>query len=218
MSCHHSYELCVSQVPIFAHLSNETQQLVFKKINHRYFSKNEMLYMEGDKLDSLYVVHKGRVRIYRLNDEGEEQLIRVLAHGNYTGELSIFNASTDSASYAQILEDAEICMISKESIYELMSTYPNIAISFIETFASRLSEIEDQTTHIALLNSREKLLTYIDTYREGNKLHLNISKKHIASYLSMKPETLARTFKKLEEEGLIKKINHKTYEILQKLT
>lgn len=79
MSCHHSYELCVSQVPIFAHLSNETQQLVFKKINHRYFSKNEMLYMEGDKLDSLYVVHKGRVRIYRLNDEGEEQLIRVLA-------------------------------------------------------------------------------------------------------------------------------------------
>ncbi|UXS75148.1 hypothetical protein MUA20_09195 [Staphylococcus chromogenes] len=34
----------------------------------------------------------------------------------------------------------------------------------------------------------------------------------------MKPETLARTFKKLEEEGLIKKINHKTYEILQKLT
>ncbi|WP_262620877.1 helix-turn-helix domain-containing protein [Staphylococcus chromogenes] len=62
------------------------------------------------------------------------------------------------------------------------------------------------------------MLTYIDTYREGNKLHLNIPKKHIASYLSMKPETLARTFKKLEEEGLIKKINHKTYEILQKLT
>ena len=44
--------------------------------------------MAGDRSSSLFVIHKGKVRIYRLNDNGEEQLIRVLTHSDFTGELS----------------------------------------------------------------------------------------------------------------------------------
>lgn len=216
MECHHNYELCVQRVPIFNHLDEETMQLIFNKIMQRSFAKKEHLYLAGDTIDSLYVVHKGRVRIYKLNENGEEQLIRILSHGDYTGEISLFNPSLNNTSYAEVLEDAEICIIKREDIYQLMHTYPSISITFIETFAKRLSESETQTTNISLLDSRSKLMMYIENYREGNMLNLSLTKKHIASYLSMQPETLNRTFNKLEEEEqIIKKINHKTYRILQ---
>jgi len=39
-------------------------------------------------------------------------------------------------------------------------------------------------------------------------------KKDLASYLSMQPETLARNFKRLEDEGAIKKIDNVTYDII----
>ncbi|UBH08940.1 Crp/Fnr family transcriptional regulator [Macrococcus armenti] len=215
MKCHLNYELCVQKVPIFNHLDKETMQLIFNRIMHRTFAKKEHIYLAGDIIDSLYVVHKGRVRIYKLNENGEEQLIRILSHGDYTGEISLFNPSLHNTSYAEVIEDAEICIIQREDIYQLMHTYPVISITFIETFAERLAKSEEQTTNISLLDSRSKLLMYIESYREGSMLNLSLTKKHIASYLSMQPETLNRTFNKLEEEQIIQKINHKTYRILK---
>ena len=215
MKCHLNYELCVQKVPIFNRLDKETMQLIFNRIMHRTFAKKEHIYLAGDIIDSLYVVHKGRVRIYKLNENGEEQLIRILSHGDYTGEISLFNPSLHNTSYAEVIEDAEICIIQREDIYQLMHTYPVISITFIETFAERLAESEEQTTNISLLDSRSKLMMYIESYREGNMLNLSLTNKHIASYLSMQPETLNRTFNKLEEEQIIQKINHKTYRILK---
>lgn len=171
--------------------------------------------MAGETSSSLYVIHKGKVRIYRLNDSGEEQLIRVLTHSDFTGELSLFSDDNQSQSYAEVLEDAEICRINREDIYDLMKKYPDISVKIIESFAERLNESESLTTNISLLNSKEKLIEYIRTHSKGSQLILNMTKRNLASYLSMQPETLTRTFKKLEQEGYVRKVNNKTYDILK---
>src|SRR5699024_5428936 len=82
------------------------------------------------------------------------------------------------------------------------------------SFAERLNESESLTTNISLLSSSERLQEYIRTHTEEGILSLNMTKKDLASYLSMQPETLTRNFKKLEDERLIKKINNKTYDVL----
>lgn len=208
------HERCVSRVPIFRHLEMDELEEVFQRINHRNMKKGEYLFMAGDRSSSLFVIHKGKVRIYRLNDNGEEQLIRVLSHGDFTGELSLFSNDEKSKSYAEVLEDAEVCRINREDIYGLMQKYPDISIKIIESFAERLNDSESLATNISLLNSRGKLMEYIRTHTKNDKLILSMTKKSLASYLSMQPETLSRTFKKLENEGIIKKINNKTYDIL----
>ena len=209
------HERCVSRVPIFSHLEMDELEEVFQMVNHRQMKKGEYLFMEGDISSALYVIHKGKVRIYRLNDNGEEQLIRVLTHSDFTGELSLFSDDNESKSYAEVLEDAEVCRIDQKDIYDLMNKYPNISIKVIESFAERLNDSESLTTNISLLNSKEKLLEYIKTHRSDEQLVLTMTKKHLASYLSMQPETLTRTFNKLEAEGYISKINNKSYDILK---
>lgn len=209
------HERCVSKVPIFSHLEMDELEEVFQRINHQSMKKGEYLFMAGDRSSSLFVIHKGKVRIYRLNDNGEEQLIRVLTHSDFTGELSLFSVDEESKSYAEVLEDAEVCRINREDIYGLMQKYPDISIKIIESFAERLNDSESLTTNISLLNSREKLIEYIRTHTKNGKLVLTMTKKNLASYLSMQPETLTRTFKKLENESVIKKINNKSYDILK---
>ena len=137
----------------------------------------------------------------------------MLTHSDFTGELSLFSADEESKSYAEVLEDAEVCRINREDIYGLMQKYPNISIKIIESFAERLNDSESLTTNISLLNSREKLIEYIRTHTKNDKLVLTMTKKNLASYLSMQPETLTRTFKKLENESVNKKINNKSYDI-----
>src|SRR5699024_9708037 len=110
--------------------------------------------------------------------------------------------------------DLQVCTINQQDIYDLMQKYPNISIKIIESFAERLNESESLTTNISLLSSSERLQEYIRTHTEEGILSLNMTKKDLASYLSMQPETLTRNFKKLEDERLIKKINNKTYDVL----
>ena len=208
------HQLCVSRVPIFSHLDDGQLHEVFSKINHKHLKKGDYLYMAGDRNESLSVLHKGRIRIYRLNPEGREQLVRVLGHADFTGEIALFNDENIHESYAEVMEDAQVCPIRRSDIYELMQKYPDIAIKIIESFAERLNESESMTTNISLLSSTERLREYIRTHTEGETLKLGMPKKELASYLSMQPETLARNFKRLEDEGSIKKIDNKTYDII----
>lgn len=208
------HQLCVSKVPIFSHLEGEELLEVFSKINHRHLNKGDYLYMAGDENESLSVLHAGKVRIYRLNAEGKEQLVRVLGHADFTGEISLFNQENIHESYAEVMEDAQVCTIERSDIYELMQQYPNIAVKIIESFAERLNESESLTTNISLLSSNERLEEYIRSHIEGDMLHLSMTKKDLASYLSMQPETLTRNFKRLEYQGAIEKINNKTYKII----
>lgn len=208
------HQLCVSRVPIFSHLSDDELQEVFSKITHKHLNRGDYLYMAGDRNESLSVLHKGKARIYRLNADGKEQLVRVLGHADFTGETSLFNEDNTHESYAEVMEDAEVCTINRQDIYDLMQKYPNISIKIIESFAERLNESESLTTNISLLSSNERLQEYIRTHTQNDILHLNMTKKDLASYLSMQPETLTRNFKRLEDAGSIKKINNKTYEII----
>ena len=112
------------------------------------------------------------------------------------------------------MEDAQVCVIDREDIYELMQKYPNISIKFMESFAKRLNESESLTSNISLLSTSERLKEYIRTHRKEDKIELEMTKKDLASYLSMQPETLTRNFKKLEEQGVIKKIDNKSYDII----
>ena len=65
----------------------------------RTYEKGEMIYMAGDEVKKLYVIHKGKVKISRLSDTGKEQVIRVLGPGQFMGELSLFSPHplTDNA-------------------------------------------------------------------------------------------------------------------------
>jgi CRP/FNR family transcriptional regulator len=65
------------------------------------------------------------------------------------------------------------------------------------------------------MNSEERLIEYIRTHVDDEDfLRLKMTKKDLSSYLSMQPETLTRIFKKLEADGMIGKIDNRTYQVL----
>lgn len=52
--------------------------------------KNALLFGNGDKDDTLYIINNGRVRVYNLNESGREQTVRILNPGDFMGEVAIF--------------------------------------------------------------------------------------------------------------------------------
>lgn len=211
-----SKTMCVSQVPIFQGLSTEQLKEVFNTVNHRKYKAGDYLYMPEDENDTLFVLHRGEVRVYRLNQKGDEQLLRILENGDFTGEYALFGSTGSYANYAEVTKDASICTIQKSDIESLINRYPKIGLKIIESFAERLNLSEGQTTSAAILSARDRLLNYIDKEKQEDIIELPMTKKNLASYLSMQPETLNRMFALLEKENILEKINHKTYRILKR--
>ena len=85
-----THKACVSLVPIFNHLESQQMDEIMSTVQSAFFKRGEIIYHDGDRSDSLYIVNKGKIRIYRLSETGKEQLVRILNVGDFTGKLALF--------------------------------------------------------------------------------------------------------------------------------
>ena len=215
---HSSHTACVSLVPIFNHLDNESMAKIATKANHRDLKRGEFLYQAGDDEDSIYIVHKGQVRVFHLSEGGKEQLIRVLNPGEFTGEWTLFSSDTYHENFGEATKNSAICVISRQNLQELLKEYPEIAMKIMQAMSERLSQSEKQTASVATESVVNRIIYYLedltsDASEDDVTVTLPMARKDIASYLGTTPETLSRRFKGLEEKGLIEQLPKNTIRI-----
>lgn len=104
--------LCISLVPIFNHLQREEMQEIVATTHTRHYERNEEIYGAGDRSAHLYIVHRGRVKIFRLSESGKEQLIRILEPGDFIGELAPFSEAVFD-HFAVAMEKTELCIMRR---------------------------------------------------------------------------------------------------------
>lgn len=214
--CTGNHKSCVSLVPIFNHLENEQMEEIMETIKSGKYKKGEIIFSAGDRSDSLYIVNNGRIRIYRLSDSGKEQLVRILTSGDFTGELAVFNESMHE-SFAQAMEDTEVCMINRKDLQDFLMRYPSISIKILTEFSKRLEKSEKQTTRVSTERVETRIALFLAECVDSTKsieFTLPMSKKDLASYLGTSPETISRKLTELEDEGYIKQKRSRTILVL----
>ncbi|MBP2240372.1 CRP/FNR family transcriptional regulator [Cytobacillus eiseniae] len=211
----HSHTACVSLVPIFNHLEREQMAEIMQAVHPVTYKKNEMIYHADDQSDSLYIVSKGKIRIYRLSELGKEQLVRILQPGDFTGELALFQDSVH-VNYAEAMVETNVCVIKRAELQSFLLKYPSISLKILTEFANRLEQSEKQTTRFATEKVETRIALFLAEWTDGNngEFELPMSKKDLASYLGTTPETISRHLTILEERGYIKKKKHRIIEIL----
>lgn len=197
---------CINIVPIFNHLEENQMQEIAKTIQAVSYKKGEHVYHAGDQSDSLYIVNQGRIRVYRLSENGKEQVVRFLLPGDFTGELALFNETTYDA-FAEAMVETKVCMIKRSDFQDLLIKYPTISLKVLAEFSMRLSQSEKQTARFATEKVDTRIALFlaecIEQGQEDNTITLPMSRKDLASYLGTTPETISRKFAELETKGLI---------------
>lgn len=207
----HLHTGCVSLVPIFNHLDNESMHKIGQKAQSRLLDRLEYLYQADEKDESVYIVHSGQVRIFHLSESGKEQLIRILNPGDFTGEWTIFSPNTYHKHYAQATRKSSICTINRNDLLELLDEYPEISMKILASMSERLQQSEKQTASVATEQVSTRIIYYLEELTAAETddtatIKLPMTRKDLASYLGTTPETLSRRFTDLENEGLIKQL------------
>lgn len=215
-NAHCGHHTCVSLVPIFNHLEREQMDEISAAAQSISYKRGEIIYRAGDQADTLHIVSKGKIKIYRLSDSGKEQLVRILNPGDFTGELALFKKDFHE-SFAEAMEETAVCMIKQSDLHELLLKYPSISLKILTEFSSRLEQSEKQTTRFATEKVETRLAHFLAdclSDDQSNELTLPMSRKDLASYLGTTPETISRKLSDLEIQGYIKQKAHRKIEIV----
>lgn len=203
-------------VPIFSTLNYDEMMEVASITTSRDYKKGEMIYIAGEKKKTLYVIHKGKVKLTRISPSGKEQIISILGPGDFMGELSLFN-DEPITNNAEALEDTTVCIIDGDKLKEIMAKYPAIAFKVLEELSRRLKRAENLIENLGVNDVETRIVqTLLDLADENGVINLDISKKDLAAYMGMSQETLSRKLSYFQDKGLIKQIGHRRIEILDK--
>ena len=196
---------CVSLVPLFAALSEKDRQRIAEAAVDRRYDRGEHVFQSGDQ-PGLHIVHRGRVKVYRLLESGGEQLIRILGSGDFLGEAAVL-AGVKVDQFAVALDEVEVCSIDRHRILDILTERPAVALAMLQTVSQRLSAADQMMASLTGQSVERRLVEHLLqlAHDAGSpRFRLPSSKKDLASYLGTTAETLSRRLSALQTAGAVR--------------
>ncbi|MCD4732134.1 MAG: Crp/Fnr family transcriptional regulator [Bacteroidales bacterium] len=155
-------------------------------------NRNEYYSKEGQFTRGLGFVYSGILRIYYLNDKGEEWNKHFLQNNDFVA--SSISPEKKSITSIQALTKTTILCIPYPELVKISTEYKEIN-SFIQKLTFSYLE-QKQYREIRLL-SEEAMNNYLTFKKSYPDLENKIQHYHIASYLGITPTQLSRLRKKM---------------------
>jgi CRP/FNR family transcriptional regulator len=166
----------------------------------RTFPEGEIMMKTGQFFKSSMLIVKGKVKLYREGEDGNEFFMYFLESGSACA-LSMICATRNQASgiMAVAVEETEVIMIPIQYMDKLMTTYKSWYYFVLETYRSRFEELLVVIDNIAFKNMDERLEWYLkqQAAKLGRQLHL--THQQIANDLNSSREVISRLLKKMEK-------------------
>ena len=200
----------LQSVPIFSDLSASDLNKIAERMVLRVFTKGQMILLEDDLGQTFFVIGGGSVKITRLSDDGREVILAMLGESDFFGEMSLLDGAGRSANVVA-LEASEVLTLARNDFLEILQDYPKISISLLEELTQRIRKSDQQIESLSLSDVEQRigitlirLAEELGTIKRGSVRIKNLPyQQDIANMAGTSRETVSRTFKLLEEKGLV---------------
>ncbi|MGC3850938.1 Crp/Fnr family transcriptional regulator [Limosilactobacillus reuteri] len=197
----------IHRVPLFTDLSNEGKKYLESLLHYKTFDKGDLIF-SPDSQDELIIVVLGQMKVYKLNKDGKEHIIRIIGAGDYGGENYLFDLQNTTV-YGIALTKTEVCILYKADFHKLLKIDHQVGQNLLKLNAKKSVELERQAQLLSFYRVDVRLVAYLeDLYNineEENSITLPMSLKDLASYLGTSAESLSRYFKEFETKGWIER-------------
>jgi len=202
----------LKNIPLFADLKDDIIQKIFNLMQKRVYKKGNIILMEEEFGDTLFILNKGSVKITRLSDDGREVILSILGEGDFFGEMSIFDGENRSANVVA-LEDISVLILKRGDFLDLLEKHPRIAIVLLQEMAMRLRRSDQQIEGLSLSDAENRiamsllrLAEDLGIFRQVQVVIENLPYQQDISYMAgTSRETVSRMLTLLQRKGYIQK-------------
>jgi CRP/FNR family transcriptional regulator, cyclic AMP receptor protein len=137
-------------VDMFAGLEPEVRQRVIAAAVPRTYRKGQLLFVENDPGETLIVIKRGAVAVFRTAPTGERAVLSVIRPPDTLGELSLLDGGARSLS-AEAIEDCSALALSRGAFLELVHANPRILDAVMRSLGRLIRRLTEQNAdHVFL--------------------------------------------------------------------
>jgi len=119
----------------------------------------QVIFAQGDAADSIFYIHKGKVKLTVVSNRGKEAVIAILGPGDFFGEGCLAGQIKRMAT-ASAMSRASVARIEKTAAVRVLHEQPVFAELFLQHMLARSIRIEEDLVD-QLFNSSEKRLARV---------------------------------------------------------
>lgn len=202
----------LKQTPPFAALCEKDLVELSHDMNPRQYLRKHIVFRQGDAGTDLFVVLKGKVRIFEITPTGNETTITFCSTGDIIGEFAVLDERPRSAT-AQAIEPCTLLQISREKFLAHLRKMPELGLQLSRLLVAKLRWTTEFAQTIAQYDAAGRLLHILLYYngRFGDEqvagkrcvLDLGLNQTDLASLVGVRREWINHLLRDWQRRGMI---------------
>jgi len=200
----------LSLVDIFEPLSEEEIERLNGQLPDRRLENGEIFYRPQDRSERLFILQKGKVRIFRTIPDGREFTLAVVESGTVFGEMALTGQRLEGA-YAQAMEASQVSTMLKEDLERLVLEKPEVGLRIMQVLSERLRRYETRLEDVTMKDVHARLAGIIVLLvesegvrsRTGYKIPAHYTHERLGTMIGANRVAVTRAFGLLQDEGVV---------------
>jgi CRP/FNR family transcriptional regulator, cyclic AMP receptor protein len=209
MMSHEDQVQLLSRVEILEPLSEEDIRGLLRRSLDTQLEAGETFFTPEDTSEKLFILKKGRVRIFRTS-EGRELTLAEIEAGTIFGEMAL-TAQRLRGSYAQAMEPSILISMSRADLEHIIEENPQVGNRLLHLLSERLRSYEERLEDLTLKEVPARLANLILLLCEGEgimtpqdiKIPHHYTHERLGTMIGANREAVTRAFAKLQDDGAV---------------
>lgn len=202
----------LKQVELFKELNEDELRSIADIAQQRRYHPGQMVFMQGEELDRVCFVQSGKVKVYKTDAAGKEQIVSVFQPGDMFPHVGFFHKGAFPA-HAEIVEETVLAVIPIADFERWLIRRPQVCIKLFRVMSERILDLHHRLEEQILHSSHERILMLLirlsETYgtkKENGEIEWNTSftNQELANMIGTSRETVSRTLAKLKKQNKLK--------------
>ncbi|MEN9938643.1 MAG: hypothetical protein RLZZ387_5222 [Chloroflexota bacterium] len=196
---------------LLADLPPEQRAALARRISVAEYPVEHIFFAPDDPGDRVYLLQRGRVRLYKLSPEGRALTLMVLEPPAIFGEMALAEPS-EHDSFAEAMTDCVVGTLGRESLQQVLRANPAISLRLMGVVSRRLRAMERKLADIAFKSVPQRLATVLlglvdergSVGRGEAPAVVRYTHQQLAEMIGSYRETVTKVIGEFREAGLIR--------------
>lgn len=177
----------------------------------REWKKQSHVFLQGDPLENVYFICDGKVKVYKSDVHGKEQIVAIMKKGEMFPHVGFFRKG-DYPAYAEVLEPSTLIAVPISKFESVLIDNPELCIKVFKVLGEKIVDLQNRLEEQILNNTYEQIIKLL--IRLGQKhgqeledgtilLKSEFTNKDLANMIGTTRETISRTLTKMKKDDLI---------------
>lgn len=163
---------------------------------------HQLLYSPERPNELLFIIKRGRVRLYQTNAEGRTLTTAILAEGDIFGEMHALGQRLDR-TFAETLEPSVVCMMSRVDVENLLLGDPRVALRISEQLGARVVELERRLSDTVLMPIPQRIAALLARLAEISGPTVKLTHEQLADLVGTTRESVTKVLGALADQRLV---------------